>query len=53
VEFIEAFTMVLVIEISRGLRTAVAGVAVTLPVLAVITAAVVSALTRWVPETTL
>ncbi len=53
VEFIEAFTIVLAIGVSRGWRAAVAGAVAALTVLAVVTAAVGSALARWVPETAL
>ncbi|MGH4012755.1 MAG: hypothetical protein ACRDSL_02215 [Pseudonocardiaceae bacterium] len=53
VEFIEAFTIVLAIGVSRGWRAAVAGTVAALTVLAVATAAVGPALARWVPETLL
>lgn len=53
VEFIEAFTIVLAIGVSRGWRAAVAGTVTALTVLAVATAAVGPALARWVPETAL
>src|SRR5918997_1350165 len=53
VEFIEAFTIVLAIGVSRGWRAAVAGTVAALTVLAVAAAAVGPALARWVPETLL
>lgn len=53
VEFIEAFTIVLAIGVSRGWRAAVAGTAAALAVLAVAITAVGPALARWVPETLL
>jgi uncharacterized membrane protein len=53
VEFIEAFTIVLAIGVSRGWRAAVAGTVAALTVLAVATAAVGPTLARWVPETVL
>ncbi|MGH3939834.1 MAG: hypothetical protein ACRDTG_14635 [Pseudonocardiaceae bacterium] len=53
VEFIEAFTIVLAIGVSRGWRAAVAGTVAALMVLAIATAAVGPALVRWVPETAL
>lgn len=53
VEFIEAFTIVLAIGLSRGWRAAITGTLAAVAVLAVATAAAGPTLARWVPETVL
>jgi uncharacterized membrane protein len=53
VEFVEAFTIVLAMGITRGWRSALAGTAAALAVLAVITAITGYALIQWFPESLL
>ena len=53
VEFVEAFTIVLAMGVTRGWRSALAGTAAALAVLAVITAIAGYALIRWFPESSL
>jgi uncharacterized membrane protein len=53
VEFVEAFTIVLAMGITRGWRSALAGTAVALVVLAIVTAITGYALIRWFPESLL
>lgn len=53
VEFVEAFTIVLAMGITRGWRSALAGAALAVAVLAVLTAAVGYSLVTWFPESLL
>jgi uncharacterized membrane protein len=53
VEFVEAFTIVLAMGITRGWRSALAGAALALVALCVITAVAGYALIQWFPETAL
>jgi uncharacterized membrane protein len=53
VEFVEAFTIVLAMGVTRGWRATVWGAAVALVVLAVITATAGYALIEWLPESAL
>lgn len=53
VEMVEATTIVMAMGFTRGWRSAMAGVAAALGVLAVVTAIAGYALTRWLPESAL
>ena len=53
VEFVEAFTIVLAMGITRGWRSALAGAGLALVALSVITAVAGYALIQWFPETAL
>jgi uncharacterized membrane protein len=53
VEFVEAFTIVLAMGVTRGWRSALAGTAAALAALAVITAILGYALIQWFPESVL
>jgi uncharacterized membrane protein len=53
VEFVEAFTIVLAMGITRGWRSALWGTAAAIAVLAVVTATVGYAIVQWLPESTL
>lgn len=53
VEFVEAFTVVLAMGVTRGWRSALWGTAAAVALLAVITAIAGYALVQWVPEQTL
>jgi Ca2+/H+ antiporter, TMEM165/GDT1 family len=53
VEFVEAFTIVLAMGVTRGWRSALWGAAAATAVLAVVTAVAGYALVQWVPEDTL
>jgi Ca2+/H+ antiporter, TMEM165/GDT1 family len=53
VEFVEAFTIVLAMGVTRGWRSALWGAAAAAALLAVVTAAAGYALVQWVPESTL
>jgi uncharacterized membrane protein len=53
VEFVEAFTIVLAMGITRGWRSALAGTALAVVALAALTAVAGYALIRWFPETAL
>ena len=50
VEFVEAFTIVLAMGLTRGWRSALWGTAAAVAALAVATAVFGYALTRWLPE---
>ena len=50
VEFVEALTIVLAMGVTRGWRSALAGVAAALVVLAAVTALAGYALAQWLPE---
>ena len=53
VEFVEAFTIVLAMGVTRGWRSALWGAAAAAALLAVVTAVAGYALVQWVPESTL
>src|SRR5688572_11769173 len=53
VEFVEAFTIVLAMGVTRGWRSAIWGTAAGIAVLAAVTAAAGYALVEWVPESAL
>src|SRR5918998_5926568 len=53
VEFVEALTIVLAMGVTRGWRSALAGVALALVALAAITVAAGYALATWLPESLL